>query len=105
MGCAADYQRYSKMNVEDVNADPWLSLYNKAVALDCIAWSVVLLSRLGTLSDTMQQVPQPDALTGPGWYPEPLFNKGERYWDGQDWTARCRIVSGRDRVETQIPLT
>ena len=26
----------------------------------------------------------------PGWYPDPLGRFQERYWDGDEWTARVR---------------
>ncbi len=95
-----DYDRYSQMNIADVNADPRCQI-PVAVALDAIAWSAVALLRLGIAQQVIAQVPEPDALSGPGWYTDPLWAKAERYWDGSDWTARCRLNDGR---ETSVPL-
>jgi hypothetical protein len=97
-----DYSRYSKMNVYDVNADPHCQIL-KAVALDCIAWSAIALLRLGIAQQLFPQVPEPDALSEPGWYIDPLFAKSERFWDGSDWTARSRTNDQRS-IETNVPL-
>lgn len=98
-----DYGRYSRMNVTDVNADPRCRI-PKAAALDCIVWSAIALLRLGVAQQIIPQVPEPDALSEPGWYTEPLFAKSERFWDGSDWTARCRVRDGRQFIETSLPL-
>ena len=98
-----DYGRYSRMSVTDVNADPRCRI-PKAAALDCIAWSAVALLRLGVAHQFFSRVPEPDALSESGWYTEPLFAKSERFWDGSDWTARCRTKDGRRFIETNIPL-
>jgi uncharacterized protein DUF2510 len=100
---AEDYARYSKMNVADVNADPRCRI-SEAVALDCIAWSAIALLRLNIARQLFPQVPEPDALSEPGWYTGPLFAKAERFWDGSDWTARCRIRDGSRFTETNLPL-
>ncbi len=96
-----DYDRYSQMNIADVNTDPHCQISN-AVALDAIAWSATALLRLGIAQQLLAQVPEPDALTEPGWYTDPLWAKAERYWDGSDWTDRCR---GQDGRQTSVPLT
>jgi Protein of unknown function (DUF2510) len=98
-----DYGRYSRMNVTDVNADPRCRI-PQAAALDCIAWSSIALLRLEIAQQLFPQVPEPDALSEPGWYIDPLFAKSERFWDGSDWTARCRVKDGRQFIETNIPL-
>lgn len=98
-----DYSRYSVMNVMDVNADPRCQIPH-AAALDCIAWSAVALLRLEIAQQLFLQVPEPDALSEPGWYTEPLFAKAERLWDGSDWTSTCRIRDGHQYVETNISL-
>lgn len=95
---AYDYQRYSKIGVDDINRDPKCYL-NDAMALDFIAWSAVALLRMGIALQQMD-VPEPDALDAPGWYTDPLFAKAERYWDGTDWTHRCRSLGG----EISTPL-
>lgn len=100
---AEDYGRYSRMSVQDVNADPRCQI-PKAAALDCIAWSAIALLRLGVAQQFFPQVPEPDALPEPGWYTEPLFAKSERFWDGSDWTSRCRVRDGRRFNETDVPL-
>ena len=97
-----DYSRYSKMNVYDVNVDLHCQI-PKAIALDCIAWSAIALLRLGIAQPLFSQVPEPDALSEPGWYIDPLFAKSERL-DGSDWTARCRTKDHRS-IETNVPLT
>lgn len=89
-----DYGRYSKMDVAEVIADPCCQL-PVAVALDCIAWSAIALLRLEIAQQVFPQVPEPDALSDPGWYTDPLFAKADRYWDGSDWTDRCRVQDGR----------
>jgi hypothetical protein len=100
---AEDYGRYSGMSVMDVNADPRCQIPQSA-ALDCIAWSAIALLRLEIAQQLFPQVPEPDALLEPGWYTEPLFAKSERFWDGSDWTARCRVKDGRQLIETNVPL-
>jgi hypothetical protein len=96
---AEDYDRYSKMSVAEVNADPRCQI-SRAIALDYIAWLAIAFLRLKTAQQIFSQVPEPDALPQPGWYTEPLFAKAERFWDGSDWTALCRTQNG----ETTIPL-
>jgi len=100
---AEDYGRYSGMSIMDVNADPRCRI-PRAAALDCIAWSAVALLRLEIAHQIFPQVPEPDALSEPGWYTDPLFAKAERFWDGSDWTARCRVRDGRGFIETSSPL-
>lgn len=90
-----DYPRYSRMDIADVNADPRCR-FSTAVALDIIAWSAIALLRLGIAQQLFPQAPEPDALTESGWYTDPLWAKAERYWDGSDWTERCRAQDGRE---------
>ena len=95
-----DYGRYSTLRIDDLRADRcWLG---DAVALDVIAWSAVALLRLELVD--LAGTPEPDALGGAGWYCEPLWAKAERYWDGSDWTTRCRVADGRSYVEVHQPL-
>lgn len=98
-----DYARYSKMKVTDVNSDPRCQI-SQALAMDCIAWLAIAFLRLKIAQQLFPQIPEPDALPEPGWYAEPLFAKAERFWDGSDWTARCRVRDGRGFIETNSPL-
>jgi hypothetical protein len=93
-----DYERYTKISVNDINQDPRCYL-NDAMALDFIAWSAVALLRMGIAQQVMN-VPEPDALDAPGWYTDPLFAKAKRYWNGTDWTERCLS----DGSEISTPL-
>ena len=100
---AANYGRLEDMSTGAVMEDSnfWMS---EAVALDCIAWSAITMLRLDVAQQLFPQVPEPDALPGPGWYTEPLFGKADRYWDGSDWTSRCRLQNGRQYREVTSPL-
>jgi len=95
---AYDYDRYSRIGVDEVNRDRKCYL-NDAMALDFIAWSAVALLRTGIARQQMD-VPEPDALDVPGWYTDPLFAKAKRYWDGADWTDRC--LSLGDEISTPL---
>lgn len=100
----SQYQQLAELEVSAVNRDPIWAI-NPAVGLDYIAWIAVAMVRSGAWqSGAMQDMPEPNLLDQPGWYIEPLFAKGERYWDGTDWTSRVRARSGRDWVEVQVPL-
>jgi hypothetical protein len=101
---AEEYGRIEDMSVADVNQDPTLQI-SPAVALDIIAWSAAAMLRMGVTQQLFDVVPEPDALTNPGWYAEPLFSKAERYWDGEDWTGRCRVPDGRGYRESSMPLS
>jgi hypothetical protein len=35
---------------------------------------------------------------GPGWLDDPFQRSGQRWWDGQQWTARTRSVNGDPTV-------
>lgn len=100
---AWDYERYSKMNMQDVNADPRCRIIDP-VALDSITWSAVALLRLEIAQQLFPQTPEPDAQPAPGWYTEPLFAKAQRFWDGSDWTDRCRKNDGHQFIEFDMPL-
>jgi hypothetical protein len=101
---AAHYGRLEDMSTGAVISDPsfWMS---EPAALDCIAWSAIAMLRLEVAQQLIPQVPEPDALPSPGWYTEPLFGKADRYWDGSDWTGRCRVQNGRQYTEVTSPLT
>jgi hypothetical protein len=40
-------------------------------------------------------IPQAQVLDVPAWYTEPVFAKCERFWNGTDWKAKCRILDGK----------
>lgn len=101
---ASDYPRISSMSTEEVAADSMCTSLNDIIALDCIAWTAVALLRLGLSQLMMPKVPEPDALVQPGWYVDPLFGKFERYWDGSDWTSKCRRQVGREIITGSAPL-
>lgn len=88
----ADYPRYSELPVDEALQTSYMP---HAAALDGIAWCAAALLRLQIAQQVAAKVPEPDALDEPGWYPEPLFAKAERFWDGSDWTADCRTASGQ----------
>ncbi len=99
---AGRYRLLENMNCQEAIASPfWMP---RAVGLDHIAWSAAALLRMGVAQRLFGLVPEPDALQVPGWYMDPLFAKTERYWDGSDWTSRCRYKDGRQFRELSIPL-
>jgi hypothetical protein len=102
-GLLRDYKRFVDLPVpvEDTIAHPAFAALTDAGGLECIAWSAVALLRTGHAQRVLPKVPEPDPLTGPGWYPEPVFGYGERYWDGTDWTSLVRDDPGH---ETTLPL-
>jgi Protein of unknown function (DUF2510) len=91
-----DYERYSKLTVDEVNQDPRCRL-NDAMALDFIVWSAVAALRTGVARDYFA-APEPDALERAGWYTDPLWGKVQRYWDGTDWTERVRGGDGQEQT-------
>lgn len=96
-----DYERYSKMDMGEVNRDRKCFL-NDQMALEFIAWNAVALLRLGIAQQEMT-APEPDALEEPGWYTDPLWGKAERYWDGTDWTSRSRVAGGSEVLSALRP--
>jgi Protein of unknown function (DUF2510) len=96
-----DYERYSKMDIDDVNRDRNCHLSDQ-IALNFIAWTAVALLRLG-IAQSQMTAPEPDALEQPGWYADPLWGDSDRYWDGADWTSRCRAPSGKEGLVSLHP--
>jgi hypothetical protein len=95
-----DYERILKMSFEDTSAYAPFAALTDGQALDCIAWASTALLRTGRAQEMLPKVPEPDALTDPGWYVEPVFAGFERYWDGSDWTAKVRNA----RQQGTVPL-
>lgn len=95
------YPEFSAQPQPVVKSTPGL-LPSPAVALDMIAWSAAAMLRIGAAEGLMSGVAEPERMDTPGWYVEPLWARSERYWDGHDWTSRCRMPS--DRAEIHMPL-
>jgi hypothetical protein len=89
-GLLRDYERVVKLSFEETIAYPRFAALTDALALDCIAWAAAGLLRIGRAQELVPKVPEPDALTEPGWYMDPVFARFERYWDGSDWTPQVR---------------
>ena len=93
-----NYEDYSRMSIDEVKQT---ALYpGRAVALDIIAWVATALCRAADQTELIATYPKPDRLEAPGWYTEPVFSKADRYWDGTDWTSRCRLRGH----ESLVPL-
>jgi Protein of unknown function (DUF2510) len=99
----AEYPQIEHTSVEDSFVADLTKGVNTALGLDMLAWSAAALLRTGLGESLMDATPEPDALTDPGWYVDPLFGKAERYWDGTDWTERCRSPADHG-VEGLSPL-
>jgi hypothetical protein len=88
-----DYEsRISSLSFNDVIADPNLVKTNDW-HLDFISWAAKVF--VGGQLSNMIQIPPAQALDVPAWYAEPVFAKSERFWDGNDWTSKCRVQDGR----------
>lgn len=98
-----DYERYSHMGMDDVNRDPKYAL-SDSMALAFIAWNAVALLRLG-IAQQLVTAPEPDALEEVGWYTDPLWGKAQRFWDGADWTSRCRAPGGMEGLQALRPVS
>jgi hypothetical protein len=97
-----DYDRISDLDAVSFVSDPACQFSN-AVALDFIAWAAVAILRI-EVAENVVLLPEPDLLTVPGWYTEPVFARMERYWDGDDWTNECRIRQGEHYVSGPMPI-
>jgi hypothetical protein len=93
-----DYERIAKMSLQDASTHPPFATLTDAQALDCIAWAAAGLGRIGLAQQIVPNVPEPDALTAPGWYVDPVFARFERYWDGSDWTPEVRNAGQQGTV-------
>ena len=98
------YPRIEVASLSDVLDDPML-VQNNDWHIDFLAWCATAFVG-GNLHRTLLQaeIPPAQVLTEPGWYAEPEFSKCERYWDGHDWTARCRALEGRQWKLIVAPL-
>ncbi len=100
-------QRYSQLedaSFSDVLGDPRLTR-DQAWHLDIVAWSAAAFVGGGLHRSVLQaDIPAAQILSDPGWYAEPVFSKCERYWDGADWTARCRVLDGKLWRSTESPF-
>lgn len=90
-----NYSSLESASFSDVIGDPNL-VRDPDWHIDLIAWCAAAFAG-GNLHKTVLQadIPAAQRLSDPGWYAEPVFSKCERYWDGADWTARCRALEGR----------
>lgn len=95
------YPEFAALPQDEVRSTPGL-LPSPAVALDMIAWAGAALLRTEMADGLIAGVTEPDRMDVAGWYVEPLWNKSERYWDGRDWTARCRLPGTADEIP--LPL-
>ena len=84
--------RISGLSFKDVIADTSLVKTNDW-HLDFISWAATVF--VGGKLYHMIQIPPAQILDVPAWYAEPVFAKSERFWDGNDWTSKCRVQDGR----------
>jgi hypothetical protein len=61
--------------------------------LEFIAWAATAFVAGGL--HRQLDIPAAQILDAPGWYAEPVFAKAERFWDGNDWTSKARMLDGR----------
>ena len=94
-GLIRGYSSLESASFSDVLGDPNL-VRDPSWHIELIAWCASAFAG-GNLHRTVLQadIPAAQRLSDPGWYAEPVFSKCERYWDGADWTARCRALEGR----------
>ncbi|HUC14656.1 MAG TPA: DUF2510 domain-containing protein [Acidimicrobiales bacterium] len=100
----ARYPKIESASFSDVLGDPTL-FRNHDWHIDFTAWCAAAFAG-GNLHRTVLQadIPPAQALTDPGWYAEPVFSKCERYWDGRDWSARCRALRDKQWVSLVSPF-
>jgi hypothetical protein len=87
------YGDIEKLSFQQVAGHSLLGSLTPSWALTMITWSASAMTRTRA-ADNFTAVPEPDALTQPGWYTEPVFAKAQRYWNGNDWEARVRSLEG-----------
>lgn len=86
------YDAISKMSFGQVLEDPELTRTDDW-HLDVITWAVHASRAADVLLHA--EIPRVGRLDAPGWYPEPVFCKSERYWDGSNWADKCRVLDGK----------
>jgi hypothetical protein len=94
------YDELENMSMDSVLADRRFSSVDKESGLQIIAWTATAMIRAGR-ADVVDNFGEPGRIDFAGWYTEPMFSKAERYHDGSDWTARCRVIErGREEFFT-----
>jgi hypothetical protein len=71
--------------------------------LDLITWAVKAFVGAG-LTGFVANIPAPQRLDVPAWYADPVFAKAERFWDGNDWSPKCRVLNGNRWGLIQNPI-
>lgn len=94
------YDELEHMSLSAVLQDPRFSGVGTAVGYDYIGWTAIVILRSGP-AEVTSKFGEPGRIDSPGWYTEPMFSKSERYYDGSDWTDRCRLIqNGREMLLT-----
>ena len=97
---ADNYSTIAALRLEEVNANSHL-VRTPEWHFAAIAWAA---TAFGNLEGLELNQPRAQALTTPGWYADPAFAKAERFWDGSDWTPRCRVLDNRRYIAGNNPL-
>ena len=101
----SQYSKIEEMSVDEINSAPEFRFINDSLALELIAWSSVAILRTDWIRDSiLNDWPEPGLLEKPGWYAEPIFSKCERFWDGLDWTPRCRDWEGKRLIDFNMEM-
>lgn len=85
------YPTIATLSLDQVNGDPRL-VRTPEWHFAAISWGATVFANA---TDFALLNPGAQALETPGWYADPAFAKAERFWDGGDWTPRCRVFDGR----------
>lgn len=105
----ANYDEIQTLSLDAVKSDHrwFLSSMTESHGLDYIAWAAIVICRLdsqGLLPPAVATPPMPSRLDSAGWFVDPMFAKCDRYWDGEDWTDRCRFLSNSRMKEVSTAL-
>jgi hypothetical protein len=100
----AVYSELENMSLPAVLSDPRFRHIGTAAGFDYIAWASVVLLRTDRAEAVVDNFGEPGRMDEAGWYTEPLFSKSERYYDGSDWTARCRVIERGREMLLNTPL-
>jgi hypothetical protein len=98
------YDELEHMSLPNVLRDPRFRNIGTAEGFDYIGWAAVALLRSGRAEIVLDNFGEPGRMDEPGWYTEPLFSKSERYYDGSDWTAQCRVIERGQELLISTPL-